>query len=195
MTNADSPGLRLAKSLCMWKSMEGIDDDIPKEAQVFHVIDRPSDPNDVVIYSAIFKKENGKLAVSEGPFMTIMNGLKLQSSVHDRATAGMLKHPGAKETILAKHQKENPSADLKDELLAMHQAFDWVFFKLMPDAPKDAIVYEVDAGEPDDPNVTIRAAVFEGGMEPTGKILEGPFTKIVNKEHMAEFAEAPGFKP
>lgn len=72
---------------------------------------------------------------------------------------------------------------------SLHEAFDWIFFQLMPDAPAEAIVYAVDAGTPDSPNVIITAGVFEGGLEPTGAMLEGPFEKIIAKEWLAEQAE------
>lgn len=72
----------------------------------------------------------------------------------------------------------------------MHEAFDWIFFKLMPDAPPEAIVYEVDGGGINTPSVVIRAAVFEGGTEPTGAILAGPFEKVIAKGWLLEQADA-----
>lgn len=70
----------------------------------------------------------------------------------------------------------------------LHEAFDWVFRKLMPEAPDEAIVYEVDAGSPESPNVTITAGVFEGDTEPTGAMIAGPFVKTVSKAWLAEQA-------
>ena len=68
------------------------------------------------------------------------------------------------------------------------ESFDWIFHNLMPDVPLEAIVYDVDAGEPGDPNIVMRAAVFEGDLEPTGEILDGPWEKIIAKEYLAEMA-------
>lgn len=71
----------------------------------------------------------------------------------------------------------------------LHERFDWAFFHLCPDAPPEAIVYEVDFGEPDDANVTIKAAVFEGDMEPTGRMLSEPIVKMVAKSYLRDLAE------
>lgn len=74
----------------------------------------------------------------------------------------------------------------------MHfESFDWIFHKLVPDAPLEAIVYSVDAGEHDDPNVVLKAAVFEGDLEPTGEILEGPWEKIIAKDYLFQMAQKP----
>lgn len=74
----------------------------------------------------------------------------------------------------------------------LHEAFDWAFFRLRPDAPENAIVYEVDAGEPDAPNTIIRAAVFEGDTEPTGAMIGDPIELIIAKAWLAELAVAEG---
>lgn len=74
----------------------------------------------------------------------------------------------------------------------MHEAFDWIFFALMPEAPPEAIVYEVDAGRPETPSIIIRAAVFEGDTEPTGAMLDGPFEKVIAKSWLQEQAEQRG---
>lgn len=74
----------------------------------------------------------------------------------------------------------------------LHEAFDWAFFRLRPNAPANAIVYEVDAGEPDAPNTIIRAAVFEGDTEPTGAMIGDPITVIIAKSWLAEMAEPEG---
>ena len=73
---------------------------------------------------------------------------------------------------------------------SLHEAFDWIFFQLMPDAPAEAIVYAVDAGTPNSPNVIITAGVFEGGLEPAGAMLDGPFEKIIAKDWLVQQAEA-----
>lgn len=70
----------------------------------------------------------------------------------------------------------------------LHDAFSWILFQTMPDAPADAIVFEVDAGHPVRPSVVIRAAVFEGGPEMTGAMKAGPFEKIIAKDWIAEQA-------
>jgi hypothetical protein len=75
--------------------------------------------------------------------------------------------------------------------VAHYESFDWAFHQLMPEVPLEAIVYSVDVGEPDDPNVVLKAVVFEGDLEPTGAILDGPWEKIIAKEYLAQMAEDP----
>lgn len=70
----------------------------------------------------------------------------------------------------------------------LHDAFSWILFQTMPDAPPNAIVFEVDAGLPLTPSLVIRAAIFEGGSAETGAMIGAPLEKIVAKDWIAEQA-------
>lgn len=60
---------------------------------------------------------------------------------------------------------------------AMHTAFGSLFFQLEPEASRDMRVFAVDAGEDEDPNLMMQAAVFDEEWRMVGE----PITRMVAK--------------
>ena len=70
-------------------------------------------------------------------------------------------------------------------LRALHEFFGRAFFALRPDAPPDAIVYEVDAGRPGAPNTVMLAGIPDG----EGGLQGEPIQVVVAKAWLKEFYE------
>ena len=81
--------------------------------------------------------------------------------------------------------------ELPSEFLLLHDLYGAAFRNLRPQAPEDAIVYEVDAGELDDPNILLRA----GRILPDGSMIGDPIDVVIAKVWLSEFrmdqAETP----
>lgn len=78
--------------------------------------------------------------------------------------------------------------DPDSPLLVLHSLYGEVFRHLRPEAPAGAIVYEVDAGLPDVPNLVFVAAE----VTPDGQILGEPIEVIVAKDWVKAWFEARG---
>jgi len=72
----------------------------------------------------------------------------------------------------------------------LEEAFGAALRCARPDTPADALVYEVDGGEPDDPNTVIRAAVFDRGILDANRMIGEPISLTVSKEWLAETLNA-----
>jgi hypothetical protein len=68
----------------------------------------------------------------------------------------------------------------------LEEAFGAALRRARPDTPAEALVYEVDAGEPEDPNTLIRAAVFDRGILDANRMIGEPVTLTVSKTWLAE---------
>ena len=68
----------------------------------------------------------------------------------------------------------------------MEDAFGAALRRARPDTPPDALVYEVDAGAPGDPNTTIRAAVFDRGVLDETRMVGDPISLTVSKAWLTE---------
>lgn len=77
-----------------------------------------------------------------------------------------------------------PDAPFVDRLL--DQAFGSALKFALPDMPEDALVYEVDGGEPGDPNTVIRAAVFDRGIPDEVRMIGEPIVLTVSKAWLTE---------
>ena len=76
--------------------------------------------------------------------------------------------------------------------LLLHQAFGPALRRARPDAPADALVYEVDAGEPGVANTRIEAAVFLRGIIDADRMVGEPIRLSVAKGWLAEVLNARG---
>ena len=74
--------------------------------------------------------------------------------------------------------------------LLLDDAFGPALRAARPDVPRDLIVYEVDGGEPDDPNTVIWAAVFDRGILDANRMIGEPISLTVSKEWLAETLNA-----
>lgn len=83
-----------------------------------------------------------------------------------------------------------PDPEFADRLL--HEAFGAALRRARPDAPADALVYEVDAGEPGDANTRIEAAVFLRGIIDADRMVGEPIRLSVAKGWLAEVLNARG---
>ena len=77
-----------------------------------------------------------------------------------------------------------PDPPFVDRLL--HQAFGAALLVARPDAPKGALVYHVDAGEPDSPNTLIEAAVFDRGILDEARMIGEPISLMLDKVWLSE---------
>lgn len=73
----------------------------------------------------------------------------------------------------------------------LEEAFGAALRRARPDTPADALVYEVDAGEPGDPNTVIRAAVFDRGVLDEARMIGDPISLTVSKAWLAELLSGP----
>ncbi|PTX52323.1 hypothetical protein IQ03_01113 [Gemmobacter caeni] len=83
-----------------------------------------------------------------------------------------------------------PAPEFADRLL--HEAFGEALRRARPDAPAEALVYEVDAGEPEDANTRIEAAVFLRGIIDEDRMVGEPIRISVAKTWLAEVLNARG---
>lgn len=83
-----------------------------------------------------------------------------------------------------------PDPEFADRLL--HEAFGAALRRARPNAPADALVYEVDAGEPGDANTRIEAAVFLRGIIDADRMVGEPIRLSVAKGWLAEVLNARG---
>lgn len=74
----------------------------------------------------------------------------------------------------------------------MEDAFGAALRRARPDTPTDALVYEVDAGGPEDANTVIRAAVFDRGILDEARMIGTPISLTVSKAWLAEILNGPG---
>ena len=81
-----------------------------------------------------------------------------------------------------------PDPEFASRLL--DDAFGAAFRLARPDAPADALVYEVDAGEPGDANTRMEAAVFLRGIVDEGRMVGEPIRVQVAKSWLAEVLNA-----
>jgi hypothetical protein len=81
-----------------------------------------------------------------------------------------------------------PDPAFADRLL--DQAFGEALRRARPDAPADALVYEVDSGEPGDANTRIEAAVFLRGIIDEDRMVGEPIRVSVAKTWLAEVLNA-----
>jgi hypothetical protein len=81
-----------------------------------------------------------------------------------------------------------PDPEFADRLL--HEAFGAAFRLARPDAPADALVYEVDAGEPEEANTAMEAAVFLRGIIDEDRMVGEPIRVQVAKSWLAEVLNA-----
>jgi hypothetical protein len=77
-----------------------------------------------------------------------------------------------------------PDPEFADRLL--HDAFGEALRRARPDAPAEALVYEVDSGEPGDQNTRIEAAVFLRGIIDADRMVGEPIRITVDKTWLAE---------
>jgi hypothetical protein len=68
----------------------------------------------------------------------------------------------------------------------LEEAFGAALRRARPDTPAEAIVYEVDGGEPGDPNTVIRAAVFDRGILDATRMIGEPISLTVSKAWLAD---------
>lgn len=73
----------------------------------------------------------------------------------------------------------------------MEDAFGEALRRARPDTPTDALVYEVDAGGPEDANTVIRAAVFDRGILDEARMIGSPISLTVSKAWLAEVLNGP----
>lgn len=78
--------------------------------------------------------------------------------------------------------------DPDDPRMVLHNLYGEVFRHLRPETPSSAIVYEVDAGAPDAPNVIFWAAE----VSPAGKIKGDSIQVVVAKSWLREWFEEKG---
>lgn len=73
----------------------------------------------------------------------------------------------------------------------MEEAFGPALRRARPDTPPDALVYEVDAGGPEDANTVIRAAVFDRGILDEARMIGPPISLTVSKAWLSEVLGGP----